>query len=1166
MRRSQVFGTIGGILGGAGIVTLALCCCLVAGTSGEQPRVRLQWTTRIEGSPSGTGEPVAISGRVEGLAVPTDPRWLTMINAAGEKTWVRPLEGGSPQSPGVGDVDGDGSTEIIIPGQTGVVHCFSAAGRLRWQFSLTGTVPEFPGGNYCGRPRLADLNGDGRAEVLVGDHEGWLTCLDGGGSLLWRVLLPDSLHVAPCVHDVDGDGSPEVLIPCANGRFYCLAADGALKWVAGGADYHTWSTPIAADLKQDGSVAVLAVTGRGSVTALRGEDGAPLWTFRTEGTVRSGLAAADINGDGKLEVLVGSEGDRSLGYADLYCIDCTSNRLWGVRIEREAPVYLGINSPPVVLDLDRDGQPEIIVAPDLGTKLIIVSADGRVKDRVSLPGFVNGAVVLTRLGSEPGYKLAVNTAGGFCCLDTGVGSEAPSVPSAQAARPPRVPAVGAQAAQSAGATTRIAIAHPLEMADGWQKVALTAAPVQRAATLVATAVTPQKVRYGLIIHPQPGEPIAGDLRFEGLRDGDYTVRARLMTDGGKSLGEGASVAHIAPLSAAAAGVSRNLLHIKAYAHTLRSVNPGAARYLSRVCRELEARLETTPSTPARTERSQRARARGLWELAGEVSRLRSWADALARYQRSQAPLLFLAAQEHNPWARFDPLVAPGQPVSEIHYRCYQGEYHAIAINLSGFAHGDLKVRVRAADLAADGAPSAPRGGVTLSQVVAVPTLRGTEVWDALPPLEDGSVLTVPPWGKRQLWVTIQAPRGASGEYYSDLTLEAVDQPECTQTITVRVNVLPIARPATSPLMFGNWPSHGNQWLVNVWPPGTAARQRVLDDLLEHGINIHPQIPPPIAHFDDDGNLTGPLDFSVHDAEIKPLIGKGQFLFYGHGGHWALLGPEGQLGERTGGFYQSSGPEDVLTPAWNKAFREYLAQWTAHLKDLGLDYKDFALYPYDEAFADRFDSLLAVARMAKEVDPKVRIYCDLGGALPTREQLRRAIDEGLVDIWHPWQGHFEEQTADWLEELKATGKPVWMYKETNNMKELSPLGYYRRMAWLAWERGLTGIGIFEYIHVADPWLAPPWDSSEFCLIYPIPGGVASSKRWEAMREGVQDYEALWLLKQAIVRAKERGLDVTSAQRLLEEAPGSVLEAGVAYDALAGYRQRVVDATLALTETP
>jgi len=239
---------------------------------------------------------------------------------------------------------------------------------------------------------------------------------------------------------------------------------------------------------------------------------------------------------------------------------------------------------------------------------------------------------------------------------------------------------------------------------------------------------------------------------------------------------------------------------------------------------------------------------------------------------------------------------------------------------------------------------------------------------------------------------------------------------------------------------------------------------------------------------------------------------------------------------------------------------------AHLKELCLDYEDSALYPYDEAYADRFDSLLALARLAKEVDPKVRIYCDLGGALPTREQLRRAIDEGLIDIWHPWQGHFEEHTTDWLEMLKATGKPVWMYKETNNMKGLSPLGYYRRMPWLAWERGLTGIGIFEYIHVADPWLAPEWDSSEFCLIYPIPGGVASSKRWEAMRAGVQDYEALWLLRQAIAQAKERGVDVTADEKLLDEAPARVLEADAAYDVLSGYRQRVVDATLALADIP
>jgi len=82
--------------------------------------VRQQWTARVSGSVADTGELVTAKGGSQGLAVPVDPRWLTMVDAAGKQLWRRLIKGGSPQSPGVGDLDGDGSTEIVISDQAGV--------------------------------------------------------------------------------------------------------------------------------------------------------------------------------------------------------------------------------------------------------------------------------------------------------------------------------------------------------------------------------------------------------------------------------------------------------------------------------------------------------------------------------------------------------------------------------------------------------------------------------------------------------------------------------------------------------------------------------------------------------------------------------------------------------------------------------------------------------------------------------------------------------------------------------------------------------------------------------------------------------------------------------------------------------------------------------------
>jgi len=85
-------------------------------------------------------------------------------------------------------------------------------------------VPDLATGNYCGRPLVADIDGDGRAEIVVGDDDGWLTCFEGRGSLRWRVKMPDAVDAMPCPYDVNGDGAPEIVVSCANDRLYCLRA------------------------------------------------------------------------------------------------------------------------------------------------------------------------------------------------------------------------------------------------------------------------------------------------------------------------------------------------------------------------------------------------------------------------------------------------------------------------------------------------------------------------------------------------------------------------------------------------------------------------------------------------------------------------------------------------------------------------------------------------------------------------------------------------------------------------------------------------------------------------------------------------------------------------------------------------------------------------------
>jgi len=133
-----------------------------------------------------------------------------------------------------------------------------------------------------------------------------------------------------------------------------------LKWQHGGCsaswcETGWYSSPAAADLDGDGTMEVLA--GAYTLFALNGENGSVQWSIDTPGgRIWPGVVVADIDDNADLEVIIAQGG----GY--LYVFDHAGNTVWS---RRPTPSELrGLS----VYDLDDDGTLELVVTGAVGSR------------------------------------------------------------------------------------------------------------------------------------------------------------------------------------------------------------------------------------------------------------------------------------------------------------------------------------------------------------------------------------------------------------------------------------------------------------------------------------------------------------------------------------------------------------------------------------------------------------------------------------------------------------------------------------------------------------------------------------------------------------------------------------------------------------------------------
>jgi hypothetical protein len=353
---------------------------------------------------NGDHVPDAVFGHQNGFVDVVDGR--NGHNIAG---WPQPTGAAVDSTPAVADLDGDGRPEIIsgagstwAPNQIGGLIVFASNGavRCRWRPPTPAGGPSWS--TVFSSPAIGDVDGDGHPDIVFGGFDLRIHAIDRNCHELpgFPFYHDDTVFSSPALYDIDHDGRMEIFIggdstpgPPEDHRGGVFRV---LDW-RNGAVVQLWkaytddiiaSSPAMGDINGDGRVDV--VVGGGDywhgldghrVWAWDAATGArlPGWPQTTSGVVQGSPSIGDVNGDGRPEVVVGARS------GTVYAFRGNGSTLWARVLQRNDGSVGALNTSPAIADVNHDGAEDVAIGNDFATYLL----NGRNGANLRAPMFPN---------------------------------------------------------------------------------------------------------------------------------------------------------------------------------------------------------------------------------------------------------------------------------------------------------------------------------------------------------------------------------------------------------------------------------------------------------------------------------------------------------------------------------------------------------------------------------------------------------------------------------------------------------------------------------------------------------------------------------------------------------------------------------------------------------
>ncbi len=495
---------------------------------------------------------------------------------------------------------------------------------------------------------------------------------------------------------------------------------------------------------------------------------------------------------------------------------------------------------------------------------------------------------------------------------------------------------------------------------------------------------------------------------------------------------------------------------------------------------------------------------GVWASKFTKAQFVSWQNGLGSYAKQAAVISKVSTWSNisnRPILPTRPAVLNGQTY-KLETARNMTEYVAVAltntklsdarakVSLSDFRLNSAKSSMIKGEMRVMGAMQTRTNGVQLTPMFTADNLLSSGLMKRY--VNNGSTIssfpniTLTPGGSAVLWISIQTKNALPGTYSAKLSFSG-GKPV---TISLKVNNITLPAPFV--------------WL-RTWSTNTSAQipfnysdRMVREVRYARGLGI---------------NVWNGFPAAGNDVADARKMGKTISSIFGVP-HWEEGYP--------GGWQTASIPA-----AYKQDIAKYISATVTQAKAAGLGYDEWHFELWDEPGMKNGLSFGALARVIKQINPDVRIYCDpcswKGSGWATDEAANAAYApwyNSCVDISVPSEGMDNPKTFPL--EWSLWNAPRFVrafYEHPTEKKPESGVELVRRQAWKAFSRGWNGWGTYSYCSPGkDPWNDMDDIEGDHLMAFPGPNGPVATRRSEGIRAGWEDYCLLSLMRSRGLKAE------------------------------------------------